>query len=168
MSTTDSTTSAAARQRFLARINRPWLMRLFFLRQLPTLLWWGVRVVRVTEQTGQVALPYGKRTQNPFRSTYFAAQAGAAELSTGLLAMTHLEGQPRVSMLVTQLTGIYTKKADSRITFTCQDGDRFAAIIAAAVATGDPQTLTALSIGTLADGTEVSRHEVTWSFKRKR
>ncbi|MGB3545398.1 MAG: hypothetical protein WBA17_00375, partial [Saprospiraceae bacterium] len=72
-------TLTAAQTDYLRDVNTPWKMRLaFFLRKLPTLFWWGVRVKSATEDRAEVTIPYTWRTQNPFKSVYFAAQAGAA------------------------------------------------------------------------------------------
>ena len=115
-----------------------------------------------------VRLPYGWRSQNPFRSTYFAAQCAAAELSTGLLALAVLQEQPPVSMLVTHIEASFFKKADQTLLFTCSDGAALRATVMQAIATGEAQTFQATSVGTLPDGTEAARVRITWSFKRKK
>jgi translation elongation factor EF-Tu-like GTPase len=108
-------------------------------------------------------------SQNPFRSIYFACQAMAAEMSTGVLALGHLHGRrPAVSMLVTSLQASFVKKATERIYFTCDDGEAMLAAIEKAVATGEGQTFTARSIGKTAGGDIVSEFLIEWSFKAKR
>ena len=71
----------------------------------------GVKIQSVTNSSAIVSVPYGWRSQNPFKSTYFAAQAAAAEMSTGVLAMLALQGRGRISMLITNMQGNYSKKA---------------------------------------------------------
>jgi hypothetical protein len=151
----------------LATFHSPWKMALYMLQRLPTLLFWGVRIQKVTEQEGVVTLPYGWRTQNPFRSIYFAAQCGAAEFSTGLLALTHLHGKGRVSMLITRMEADFVKKANSLVTFTCTDGELLRAAIEQAIQTGAPTTFTARSVGVQANGEIVAQLLFTWSFKAK-
>jgi len=151
----------------LDTFHSPWKMGLYMLQRLPTLLFWGVRIKKVTEQEGVVTLPYGWRTQNPFRSIYFAAQCGAAELSTGLLALTHLHGKGRVSMLITRVEADFVKKADSLVTFTCTDGELLRAAIEQAIETGAPTTFTARSVGVQTNGEIVAQLLFTWSFKAK-
>ena len=145
----------------------PLTWRLFAARKLPSTAFWGVRIRELEAGHCSVTMPYGWRTQNPFRSVYFAAQCGAAELSTGALALLHLEGQPRTSMLVTRFDSAYFKKADATLRFVCRDGEAIAAAIARTVADGSPQTVLATSEAFLPDGTPASRFKVTWSFRRR-
>ena len=58
---------------------------LWMLMKLPAALFCGVRLREVGEERCVTTIPYGWRSQNPFKSTYFAAQAMAAEMSTGAL-----------------------------------------------------------------------------------
>ncbi|MGB3547682.1 MAG: DUF4442 domain-containing protein, partial [Saprospiraceae bacterium] len=132
------------------------------------LFWWGVRVKSATEDRAEVTIPYTWRTQNPFKSVYFAAQAGAAELSTGVLVIAAIRGQSRtVSMLVTHFEAAYTKKADDTITFTCTDGPEIFAAVERAVNLDTPQTVVAETVGTMPGGMEVSRVRVTWSLRAR-
>ena len=140
----------------------------FYLQRLPTLIFWGVRIQKVTPRLGQTTIPYSWRTKNPFRSTYFAAQCGAAELSTGVLAIFAVQAQSQpVSMLITRVEADFSKKAVSTITFTCEQGEAIKAVVDEAVATGNPVTYQATSIGVQENGEEVSRMRFTWSFKAK-
>ena len=59
--------------------------------KLPLAAFAGLRVQRLDENGAEVTLPAGWKTQNPFRSTYFAAQAMAAEMSTGAPALYFIE-----------------------------------------------------------------------------
>ena len=81
-----------ARRRVLGRLP----VALWMWKTLPLAAFAGLRVVRLDEAACAVRLPGGWRTQNPFRSTYFAAQAMAAEMSTGAPALVLLEGRPGV------------------------------------------------------------------------
>ena len=142
-------------------------MYLFLLWKLPAAWFMGIRVQSCNLAQCSVQLPFGWRAQNPFRSTYFAAQCAAGELSTGLLALAHLQGKPAVSMLVLHIEADFLKKAADTLTFRCLDGPEFEAIIDKALSTGQPQTFQAKSIGTLPDGQEAAHVWITWSFKRK-
>ncbi len=154
--------------RMLRAFNSPWKMKLFFLWKLPTLLWWGVRIRQAGPDKTEVVIPFSWRTQNPFRSTYFAALAGAGELAGGLMAMIAIEGRARVSMLVTNLEASFSKKAVGPIVFTCSQGAAIREAIQGTLETGEGQTLKVLSIGRQEDGAEVCRVELTWSFKARR
>lgn len=140
----------------------------FMLVKLPAAFFSGVRLRSITEQEAVVSVPYKWFSQNPFKSTYFACQAMAAEMSTGVLALGQLyKRKPPVSMLVTGLKAQYFKKATERIYFTCADGDAIKAAVEKAIATGEGQVFDAVSTGRTGAGEVVSEFIITWSFKAK-
>ncbi|MGH1335402.1 MAG: DUF4442 domain-containing protein [Aureispira sp.] len=157
---------------FIKRITNPVLQRLYFLGKLPAAWFMGARVRAMTPEYVKVTLPYGWRSKNPFRSTYFAAQAAAAELSTGILMAGHLQGRGKISMLITHMEADFLKKATGTTTFTCNQGAEITAAIQATLATGEAQSLAlhAKGIQQLADGTslEVSSFTFEWSIKAKK
>ena len=140
-------------------------MKLYFLRHLPSAFWWKIHIKKASPDSCEVLLPYSWRSKNPFRSIYFAAQCGAAELSTGMLAILALKDQPSMAMLVTDIRTVFTKKASKNTTFTCKQGAEVREVVQKAIQTGEPQTITMISIGTMSDGTVVSETHLTWSFK---
>ncbi len=138
------------------------------LTKLPSAFFSGVRVFSVTEKEAVTTVPYKWFSQNPFKSTYFACLAMAAELSTGVLALAHTYGKkPGISTLVRHLQADYEKKATGITYFTCQDGNAFARAVEHAVATGEPQTVEATSEGRNAAGELIAVFKITWSFKAK-
>lgn len=161
----EPTSSSAARLR--RRMLNPWLLRGFMLAKLPLALVAGLRVRELDAERCTATVPYGWRSTNPFRSTYFAALSMAAEMSTGALALMEVEQAPKpVSMLITGMTAEFGKKATGLTAFTCADGRGLAEAVARAVA-GEPTTFEAASTGTSQDGTVVARFTFTWSFKAK-
>jgi len=141
--------------------------RLFLFTKLPSAWFMGFRVKDITTEKCEVTLPYSWWSKNPFKSVYFAAQAAAAELSTGALAMLGLQGQPPVSMLVADVKGEFLKKANKKITFVCSDAPKIFNAIAETLKTGEGVSITVESVGTQEDGVIVSRFYFTWSFKAK-
>ena len=136
--------------------------------RLPLAAFAGLRVARLDETGAEVTLPAGWKTQNPFGSTYFAALAMAAEMSTGAPALWFIEQSgAKVSSLVTAIAAKFTRKAVSEARFVFTDGAAMRAAIDKAVQTGDPVLFSARSIGTQRDGTQVAEFTVEWSFKRK-
>ncbi len=165
----DSNPAIAA---FSKKLLNPVLQRLFLLAKLPSAFFMGIRIQAMAKEEASVTVPFRWSSQNPFKSTYFAAQAAAAEMSTGVLAMRALQGRGRISMLVTNVTGSYGKKATQKATFRCQDGLKVIETVQRAIDTGESQSVVMQTIGTQVakDGTiqEVSRFEFTWSFKAKK
>ncbi len=153
---------------FISLVSHPIKFRLFLLTKLPAAFFSRVRVRAISEQSCTVTVPYRWFTQNPFRSTYFACLAMAAEMSTGVLAMAHIyKRQPAVSMLVLKVEGNFIKKAADLTTFTCNDGALIQQMIAESIATGEGRTVTAKSTGVNKAGETVAEFLVTWSFKAK-
>jgi acyl-coenzyme A thioesterase PaaI-like protein len=151
------------------RMLNPFLMRGFFLTKLPLALFAGLRLRELNEDRCVATVPYGWRSTNPFRSTYFAALSMAAELSTGALAMAAVESAPRpVAMLITGLTASFEKKATGLTTFTCTDGPRLFEAVAQTIATGEPVAVEIPTVGTSPDGAVVARFTFMWSFKVRR
>jgi len=151
-----------------ARLKNPWALRAYMLAKLPLALVAGLRVREMDARRCAVTVPYGWRTTNPFRSTYFAALSMAAEMSTGALAIlaTELAPQP-VAMIIVTLEASFEKKAQALATFTCEDGEKAFAAVAETVRTGEPATARLETVGRAPDGTVVARFAFTWSFKRR-
>ncbi|WP_066508714.1 DUF4442 domain-containing protein [Rufibacter sp. DG15C] len=153
---------------FQRQITNPFKLRLFLLKNLPMAYLAGCRIKYLSEQEAQVTLKYGYLTKNPFKSIYFACLAMAAELSSGVLSMMYLyKANPSVSMLVVNMEAEFSKKAVGTITFTCADGDEIAAAVKETQTTGQGSSLQTLSIGHDAQGEEVARFRITWSYKAR-
>jgi hypothetical protein len=154
-------------ERLRRRLLNPWIFRAYLLRRLPLAAGAGLRLSCLDEERCTVVLPGGWRTQNPFHSTYFAAQTMAAEMSTGVPAMVLVAGVPAsVALLVRELRAVFTRKIVGESLFTFSDVQAMRAAVDRAAATDEPQTFLARSRGTV-DGEAASEFEVTWSFKRR-
>ena len=157
-----------ALEKLTRRLTNPWLMRAFLLTKLPLGFMAGLRVAHVDTESCRTTVPYGWRTQNPFRSTYFAAQSMAAELSTGAPAMLAVEMAPAsVAMLITGLEASFGKKATDTTTFTCDEVPKLFDAVRETLHTGEPALATLETVGRMPDGTEVSRFKFQWSFKKR-
>src|SRR3954471_7042083 len=86
--------------------------------KLPLAAFAGLRVARLDDSGAEVTLPAGWKTQNPFGSTYFAAQAMAAEMSTGAPALGFIEQSgASVASLVTGISAKFNRKATTKASF---------------------------------------------------
>ncbi len=139
----------------------------FLLFKLPAAFVCGVRARKVGADSAVVTAPTKWISKNPFGSMYFAVQAMAAELSTGILLMRAIRrsGRP-ASMLVTGLRAEYFKKAVGRITFICFDGEAVAQTVELALS-GQSQIVELTSTGKDQAGDVVSVHTISWSIKSK-
>lgn len=154
--------------KFASRMTSPLLLRGYMLSKLPLALVAGLRVRELDAGRCVVTVPYGWRTTNPFRSTYFAALSMAAEMSTGALALVATQLAPApVALLIVNLEASFEKKATALTTFTCDDGAKAFAAVDETVRTGEPATARMETVGRAPDGTVVARFAFTWSFKRR-
>jgi hypothetical protein len=150
------------------RLLRPWSFTAYLVRNLPLAACAGLSLRRLDEAACTVGLPGGWRTQNPFRSTYFAAQAMAAEMSTGAPAMVLVHGAPAsVSMILRGLEAVFTKRIQGPSLFTFEDLAGLKAAIERAAASGVSESYTGTSIGRGPDGQAAAEFRVSWSFKRR-
>jgi hypothetical protein len=157
-----------AAERIRRRVLSGLPLSLYLWRMLPLAAFAGLRITRLDEQVCSVRLPGGWRTRNPFGSTYFAAQAMAAEMSTGAPGLVLREDAPRsISMLPVALRASYLKRLSGPASFTCEQVPELAAAIARAAASDEPQALVVRSTGRDAAGEVVAEFEISWSFKRR-
>jgi Domain of unknown function (DUF4442) len=149
------------------QVLNPFLFTLGMLKRLPSVIFWGIRITCIDEKVCKVRIPFSWRTQNPFKSIYFAALAGAAELSTGALCQMLLAGRLQHSMLVTGFRAEYFKKANTDIVFSCDQGLELADLLDTLKDTGDTAQFDMISTGRNSKDEVVAKAYITWSFKRK-
>jgi hypothetical protein len=155
-------------QAFIALMKNPLKFRFFLFSKLPSAYFAGVRIKEIDEEKAVVTVPYKWFSQNPFRSTYFACLAMAAEMSTGVLAMMHVyKRNPAVSMLVVKMEAVYFKKAVGSTSFICEDGKAIRETIERSITSKEGQTITTVSTGINEGGEKVAEFKITWSFKAK-
>ena len=153
---------------FRRRLLRPWSFKAYLWWKLPLAACAGLSLRQLDETGCVVRLPGGWRTQNPFQSTYFAAQVMAAEMSTGAPAMVLVRAAPTsVSMLLREVQAVFTRKIQGPSLFTFEDIAGLQSTIARAAISGDSETYTGRSVGRGPDGEPAAEILVTWSFKRR-
>ncbi|MDO9375434.1 MAG: DUF4442 domain-containing protein [Ferruginibacter sp.] len=153
---------------FIRLVKHPVKFRMFLFNKLPSAFFSGVRVRHIDDERCVVTIPYKWFSQNPFRSTYFACLAMAAEMSTGLLSMKHTyKKSPAISMLVVGLEATYFKKATGITVFTCEEGTTLKTLVAEAIHSGEARSARIKSTGKNEAGVLVAEFFITWSFKVK-
>jgi hypothetical protein len=154
--------------KFQKLVNNSFLFRAFLLKSLPMAYIAGIRVKELNDKSAFTTIKFGWINQNPFRSMYFACQAMAAEMSTGLLVMNGTyKSKPAISMLVIKNESQFFKKATGKITFTCDDGDLVSASILSAKNSIEGVIINLKSQGKNEEGEIVSEFIFTWSLKAK-
>jgi hypothetical protein len=163
-------TSSPDAEAFRKQLIQPALLRAYFLMKLPLAAMAGLKIQRLDGNVCEVSVPYAWRTQNPFKSIYFAALAMAGELSCASLALMAARGAGKsspVSVLPVGLEGRFEKKATEITTFTCSDGPALFAGVNEALRTGEGVTVETETAGRMRDGTLAARFTFTWSFKKR-
>ncbi|MEN8120325.1 MAG: DUF4442 domain-containing protein [Bacteroidota bacterium] len=156
------------KEKLLKAARNNFKIRFFMLKKLPLAFIAGLRVIHIDDKKAAVSIPYKFLNQNPFKSIYFAALAMAAELSTGILALTSVKTASKpVSMLVFAMSANFTKKAKGKIVFSCYEGKEIEETIEESIQTGEGKTITVRSKGIDKKGAEVAEFKFTWTFKPK-
>lgn len=146
----------------------PIKLNTFLMFKLPSAYISGVRVTSINDSEAKATVRHRWINQNPFKSMYWAVQGMASELVTGILVMKQIDKSgKKVSMLVTNQNGTFTKKAKGKITFICKDGDEIKKTIEKTIETGEGQILVMTAEGFDEENESVSKFEYEWSVKVK-
>lgn len=155
-------------QSFRRFARQPFKFSAYLFWKLPAAWLAGVRLHLLEADTCVTSVPYRWLSQNPFRSTYFACLAMAAELSTGLPAIMYTRGAPkRVSVLVTGMQCTFVKKATGITLFTCTELPLLRAAIESTLRGNTAETVILHSEGRDKDGLLIASFAFTWSLKSK-
>ncbi len=151
--------------REIGKIKSPLRFKFWSFLKFPASRFAGLRIDKLDSESCVVSVPGGWRTQNPFKSMYWAVQGMGAELSTGgyALAVVNSLGR-RTRTLVAAQESTFRKKAIGRITFSCEDGVLAKKAVEESIQTGNPVSVELKSTGRDTAGDVVSEWVFKWSF----
>ena len=156
-------------ERMRRRLLNPWLFQAYLVGRIPLAAAAGLRLRRLDDTGCDVWLPGGWRTRNPFASTYFAAQAMAAEMSTGAPASILVASAPAsVAFILRGIRATFMKRIVGGSLFTFDDMAGLRLAVDRAASSPEEQPYTGHSTGRTAQGEVAAEFDVTWSFKRRR
>src|SRR6185312_2980806 len=156
------------KNKILSLAKSSFKFRIYLFYKLPAAFFSGVKIKSITLEKCTTTVPYKWLTQNPFRSTYFASLAMAAEMSTGILALINTYNKKmRISMLVVKMEANYFKKATGITFFTCEDGLQIENVIRESCNSGEGKPIAVKSIGKHKNDELLAEFLFTWSFKAK-
>ena len=142
---------------------------LFTLLRLPSVWLCGIRVTLLENSFCKAKVKHRWINQNPFNSMFWAVQGMAAELTTGMLLMQQIQiSKRKVSMLVLNNKANFSKKAQGRITFSCNSAGLITNAIKKLLETDKPQTLWLTSKGIDENNDLVSTFEFEWTLLIKK
>lgn len=144
------------------KINR-WM-----LFKLPAAWLTGVRLTLIDESKCEVKVRFKWINQNPYRSMFWAVQAMAAELTTGMLLTKSIQDSNYdISMLLVSNKSSFYKKAVGKITFVCDEGE-----IAKQLINSTIKNITSKAWfkakGYDEAGDQVSEFDFEWSCKKRK
>ncbi len=154
-------------EKFIKKV-KGWKFRVFLCLKLPMAFIAGLKIKELSFNKAIVTTPFSFWNKNPFKSIYFAVLAMGAELSTGILALMHVNKKnKKISMLVVGMESKFYKKATTKIKFICESGKEISDIINKTLKTGEGEVVVTNSKGYDENGICVAEFNITWSFKSK-
>ncbi|MBS65311.1 MAG: thioesterase [Euryarchaeota archaeon] len=143
----------------------PVKFRLFSLVSMPAARFAGLRMDHLDESSCVTSIPGGWRSQNPFKTMYWAVQGMGAELATGAAPFAMSRAMPeKLRMFVVGTEANFTKRAKGRISFTCEDVSAARKAIELSASTGESVECDMRTIGTDSSGDIVSEWVFKWNF----
>ena len=155
-------------EKLVKRITNGFLFSFYLLFNLPMGWIAGLRIREINETRCTTSVPFKWLNKNPFKSTYFAVQSMAAELSTATACLLAVQGQkPSIAFIIVDMKANFTKKAIDRVYFTCDETQKAFDAVHACIQNGESREATFKTVGKMKDGTIVAEFEFTWSFKQR-
>ena len=144
------------------KINR-WM-----LFKLPAAWLTGVRLTLIDESKCEVKVRFKWINQNPYRSMFWAVQAMAAELTTGMLLTKSIQdSNSDISMLLVSNKSSFYKKAVGKITFVCDEGENAKQLINSTIKNTTSKAWFKAK-GYDEAGDQVSEFDFEWSCKKRK
>lgn len=142
--------------------------KFFLLSKLPAAFFAGLSIKEFDAHHCIVRVKHSWWTQNPFKSMYFAVEAMAAEMASGMLVFGQVyKRHPVISMLVIKMEVDFVKKATGIILFTCEEGQKIQDQISQSIQDGEAKTFICTTTGKNEQNETVAIFKITWSIKAK-
>ncbi len=115
-----------------------WFIRYFGLSKVPLIFYCRPTVVKLTEETTIIKIPFKRRNKNHLKSMYFGALAVGADVASGVLAMHLIRKSGRnISLVFKDFKADFLKRPEGDTHFTCDDGLAVKNLIDVATKTGE-------------------------------
>ncbi len=136
--------------------------------KLPAAWLTGVRLSVINEGKCEVKVRFKWINQNPYRSMFWAVQAMAAELTTGMLLTKSIQdSNSDISMLLVSNKSSFYKKAVGKITFVCDEGEIAKQLINSTIKNTTSKAWFKAK-GYDEAGDQVSEFDFEWSCKKRK
>ena len=132
---------------------------------MPAAWFAGLRLDNIDDHECSTSLPGGWRTQNPFKTMYWAVQGMGAELATGAVPFAISRSMSeKLRMFVVGSEAKFVKRAKGRIKFTCDEIMKARDAIEESMETGESIEIDLHSVGRDNSGEVVSEWIFRWNF----
>ena len=139
--------------------------RFFTVLTMPAAWFAGLRLDNIDDRACCTSLPGGWRTQNPFKTMYWAVQGMGAELATGAVPFAISRSMSeKLRMFVVGTEAKFVKRAKGRIKFTCDEVMKAREAIEESMKPGEPIEIDLRSVGRDDSGEVVSEWIFRWNF----
>ena len=146
-------------------------IRHFGLSKVPLIFYCRPTVVKLTEETTVIKIPFKRRNKNHLKSMYFGALAVGADVAGGVLAMHLIRKSGRnISLVFKDFKADFLKRPEGDTHFTCNDGLAVKNLIAEATKTGERVNMTlkiTATVPEISDNEPVAEFILTLSLKDK-
>ena len=113
-------------------------IRLFGLKKVPLIFYCRPSVIKLTDETTIIKIPFKRRNRNHLRSMYFGSLAVGADVASGVLAMDLIRKSGRnVSLVFKDFKADFLKRAEGDTLFTCNDGKAIQSLINETITSGE-------------------------------
>jgi len=158
--------------KFLSKtMQATWFIRSFGLTKVPLIFYCRPTVIKLTEETTIIKIPFKRRNKNHLKSMYFGALAVGADIAGGVLAMHLISKSGRnISLVFKDFKADFLKRPEGDTHFTCDDGLAVKNLIDKATKTGEranmPLEITA-TVPEISGDEPVAEFILTLSLKDK-
>ena len=119
-------------------IKATWFIRLFGLKKVPLIFYCRPSVIKLTDETTVIKIPFKRRNRNHLRSMYFGSLAVGADVAGGVLGMDLIKKSGRnISLVFKDFKAEFLKRPEGDTYFTCNDGLAVKKLIDEATKTGE-------------------------------
>jgi len=149
----------------IGKITSPLRFKFWSFLKFPASRFAGLRIDKLDSESCVVSVPGGWRTQNPFKTMYWAVQGMGAELATGAVPFAISRSMSeKLRMFVVGTEAKFVKRAKGRIKFTCDEAMKAREAIEESMKTGEPIEIDLRSVGRDDSGEVVSEWIFRWNF----
>ncbi|NHZ86048.1 MAG: DUF4442 domain-containing protein [Planctomycetia bacterium] len=153
------------------KIKATWFIRYFGLSKVPLIFYCRPSVIKLTEETTIIKIPFKRRNKNHLKSMYFGALAVGTDIAGGVLAMKLIrESKRNISLVFKDFKADFLQRPEGDTHFTCNDGQAIKDLIDEARETGERVNMPLNIIATVPkiSGNEpVAKFVLTLSLKDK-